>query len=119
MIGEELPHTGWCYYFEKADLARQQGNWAAISRLADEALAQGYTPSQDGANSPYEWLPFIEGLGRSARWEQAVDLTRQAFEVDPKYRKMMCNLWTGSLASADGGSAAAAQVNTFLACNAP
>jgi hypothetical protein len=105
MIGKEPSHTSWCYYFEKADLARQQGDWAAVSDLADQAQAQGYRPNKSGSNSPYEWLPFIEGLGRTGRWDDALTLTQQSFQRDRNYQDMLCKLWTGSLK--DGGDSSA------------
>ena len=33
------PEHDWCYYFEKAELARQRGDWQEVTRLGDQALA--------------------------------------------------------------------------------
>ena len=49
------PQHGWCYYFEKAELARQQGNWQMVDKLGDEALNQGLYPSDR-----IEWMPFLQ-----------------------------------------------------------
>ncbi|MFV2045477.1 MAG: hypothetical protein ACC700_19875, partial [Anaerolineales bacterium] len=38
VLGPEPPYQ-WCYYFQKADLARQQGDWEQIARLGDIAFA--------------------------------------------------------------------------------
>jgi len=38
IFGRE-PEHGWCYYFEKAELARQKENWTEVARLADLGLA--------------------------------------------------------------------------------
>lgn len=54
VFGVEPPH-GWCYYYQKASLARQQGNWEAIPALHKEALQQNYYP-----NDSAEWLPFLQ-----------------------------------------------------------
>ena len=36
VIGEE-PQHGWCYYFEKAELARQVGDWEKVVSFGNEA----------------------------------------------------------------------------------
>ena len=41
LFGPEPPHT-WCYYFQKADLARQRGDWDEVARLGDEARELGF-----------------------------------------------------------------------------
>ncbi len=69
LFGPEMAHT-WCYYFEKADLARQLEDWAAVSSLGDEAIASGFKPHND-----YEWIPFIEGYIHSGNWAVAQTLT--------------------------------------------
>lgn len=114
-IGAEPPRTSWCYYFEKADLARQQGDWTAAAELYDQAAAQGYVPARSESNSPYEWLPFIEGLARNGRWDDAADLTGQAFARDDHYRGMLCELWD-ELGQQNGGVETAARVSEALSC---
>lgn len=54
VFGAEPPH-GWCYYYQKASLARQQGSWEDIVALYKEALQQGHYP-----NDGVEWLPFLQ-----------------------------------------------------------
>jgi hypothetical protein len=90
--GPEPPH-GWCYFFEKADLARQFGDWQRVAALADEARSLGYWPDQSAANSPYEWLPFVEGYARTGRWDDAQEVTLASHEQDAQYRLMLCRLW--------------------------
>ncbi len=51
------PAHGWCYYFEKAELARQFGDWETVTRLGDEA-----SKLTDHPNNPVERFVFIEGL---------------------------------------------------------
>ncbi len=92
ILGAE-PVRGWCSLFEQADLARQLGDWPAVVTLADEALAQGHAPEHAGSNSPYEWLPMIEGLARVGRIDEASTLTGRAYATDPAYRGMLCDLW--------------------------
>ncbi len=111
LIGPEPAHTTWCYYFEKADLARQQGDWPTAARLAEQAKAQGYTPAKSGSNSPYEWLPMVEGLARVGQWSEAARLTRRAYEQDPNFQAMYCDLWAGL-----GADQTVAETRTFLGC---
>jgi hypothetical protein len=49
------PERGWCYYYQKADLARQRGKWEQIPILLKEALDKGYYPED-----ALEWMPFLQ-----------------------------------------------------------
>ena len=53
-FGPEPPHT-WCYYYEKADLALQHGDWQRAASLGDEAMELKLTPEDQA-----EWMPFLE-----------------------------------------------------------
>jgi len=65
IFGAEPPHT-WCYYFEKADLARQMQDWETVLQLKADSDSQGFAPDL-GA----EFLPFIEAYAQTGHWEQA------------------------------------------------
>ncbi len=65
IFGEEIQHS-WCYFFEKADLARQKQDWQAILKLRSEAESAHLKPAL-GA----EYLPFIEAFARTGQWEEA------------------------------------------------
>lgn len=65
IFGVEPAH-GWCYYYQKASLARQMGNWEEIGRLYDETVAKGLV-----ANDKSEVFPFLEGLINLGREEEA------------------------------------------------
>lgn len=54
------PEHGWCYYFEKADLALQQGDLQAVAVLANEAARLGLAP-----NEPLEWMPFLQAYAQT------------------------------------------------------
>jgi hypothetical protein len=86
-MGPEPAHD-WCYFYLKADLARQQGDWAKVAELGDEAAAQGLVPD-DG----YEYLPFIEGYARQGRLKEARLLTRQAALDNDLLRPALCGAW--------------------------
>ncbi len=88
IFGEEIAH-GWCYYFEKADLARQMGDWQQVAALGDEAFA-----SSDYPNDPLERFPFIEGYAHVGKWDQAVNLSQDAYTFSPSLMQpMLCKLW--------------------------
>ncbi len=84
-IGSEPVH-GWCYYYEKADLARQQGDWQSGAALGDKAQAMGLQ-----AKEALEWLPFIEAYAHSGDWQQARDLSDRANEPDTQ--PGLCAVW--------------------------
>jgi hypothetical protein len=54
IFGPEPAHS-WCYYFEKADLAVQQGDWQKAVDLGNEALDLGLHPIDR-----VEWMPFLQ-----------------------------------------------------------
>src|SRR5690606_30479892 len=54
VFGEEPEHD-WCFYYQKADLARQRGEWEQVPLLLKEALDKGYY-----SGDPLEWMPFFQ-----------------------------------------------------------
>jgi hypothetical protein len=86
-FGEEPAHD-WCYFYEKAELARQAKDWQKVVDLAAQATLGGFAP-QDAL----EWLPFIEGYARAGQLASAVDLTRKAWAADAKAHRGLCVVW--------------------------
>lgn len=78
----------WCYYFEKADLARQVGDWDEVVALGDIAYEL-----EDDANHPAEHTPFIEGYAMVGDWETALELTERASADNALMRPILCDLW--------------------------
>jgi hypothetical protein len=87
IFGAEPPRT-WCYYFEKADLARQMQDWKTILQLKAEADALGYKPDLAA-----EYLPFIEAYAQTNQWEQAYQLSLTAHEIGSGSGVALCNAW--------------------------
>jgi hypothetical protein len=87
IFGPEPDHT-WCYYYEKAELARQIEDWEQVAYLGDEAIRVGYTPYD-----PFEWFVFIEGYGLSGRVEPATAITQDVFNARSDYGPALCELW--------------------------
>lgn len=76
----------WCYYFQKADLARQFGEWDEIVRLWEEAQAIGERP-----DNGFEYIPFIEGFGHTGDWEQVKEMTKFAKRVTAGLEPSLCS----------------------------
>lgn len=83
------PDTTWCYFYQKADLARQFGNWERILVLEQEALNLNLEPRSD-----FEWLPFIEAHARTGDWQGALDLSLTAYDSTHKTGPAICALWS-------------------------
>lgn len=77
IFGEEPAHT-WCYYFQKAELARQQGDIAQVVALGDEAQTRGFQPLDAS-----EWMPFIQGYAAVGRCDEVLALAAQVVEEIP------------------------------------
>lgn len=87
VFGSE-PEHGWCYYYAKAEFARQQGDWSQVASLGQAALERGLQ-----ARNVYEWLPFIEGFARLGNWETARQRSLQTLSASPQTRKGLCAIW--------------------------
>jgi len=106
------PSATWCYYFQKAELARQFGAWDKVISLKKEADQAGFEPL-----NAYELLPFIEAYAMRADWPAAQKLTAQAYKSLPKSLDGLCLVWKRVGQSApEGYEAAFGQVNEQLDC---
>jgi len=83
------PEHGWCYYFEKADLARQMGDWDEVAQLGDKAFKL-----DDYPNSPIERFVFIEGYAHVGDWDKALEYSKVSYKVSKDYvGPLLCQLW--------------------------
>src|SRR6266508_440936 len=97
---EPVHAQAWCYYFEKADLARELGEWKEVVRLGDIAFKL-----EDHPNNPVERFVFIEGYAHVGDWDRALKLSKESYKVSKDYvGPLLCQLWarietetTGSL----------------------
>jgi hypothetical protein len=85
IFGEE-PAEGWCYYYEKADLARQRGDWKEITRLGDIVSERDLRPYDW-----IEWMPFIEGYAAELNEEKVTELGL-IIKANPFYGYQACKL---------------------------
>ncbi len=87
LLGEQ-PSAGWCYYFERAELARQVGDWQAVVRSADAAYDQ-----PDPPKDAWEELVFIEGYARAGKFNRAETLSQAVLERDQSVQAGVCAAW--------------------------
>jgi hypothetical protein len=82
-LGGEKPRA-WCFYYQKMDLARQQGDWKKVASLADEAQKKGLKPEDVS-----EWMPALEAystVGRTQDAKHAASIIRS----NDKARSFLC-----------------------------
>jgi len=92
IFGPEPPHD-WCYYYQKAALARQQGDWETIHKLYKEALELGLYP-----NDSVEWLPFVQAYALLGVKDKLIAL-KKIIIADPYLTVQACQVLTGMNAS--------------------
>ncbi len=83
IFGTEPVHS-WCYSYQKADLARQTGNWQEIARIGNEARKNNLSP-QDVV----EWLPFVQAYAYTGDTASLVYLAK-LIKVEPFYQMQAC-----------------------------
>lgn len=85
-FGEENQNQ-WCYYFEKADLARQQQDWSTVIDLFNQANSAGFSPT----NIP-EWLPLMEAYLSTGQIDRAMEVSAGLRAEDPSETASLCNM---------------------------
>ena len=83
IFGAEPPHI-WCYYYQKAQLARQQENWDAILKIGDEVAALNLHP-----NDQVEWMPFLQAAAISGDKKQMKQIST-LINTEELYKKQAC-----------------------------
>ena len=78
------PNHGWCYFFEKAELALQRGDFDEAVRLAEEAAAKGLKPVE-----AVEWMPFARAYAYVGRLDKLQAIAAR-LGVDPANRRRAC-----------------------------
>ena len=86
IFGSEPSH-GWCYYYQKASLARQVGDWEEIARLYDQVLELGLE-----TNDKSELIPFFEAFVNLGRYDDARSLYNKQIKGNPGVRLPLCTL---------------------------
>lgn len=97
----------WCYYFEKADLARSLGDWQTVAALYGQAVEQKLKPGDQS-----EWMVFMEGFAHSGEWNRAVALGARMMQNEPNLKAGICSTWERILAQTSPDAAALTAVKT-------
>jgi hypothetical protein len=80
------PEHGWCYYYQKASLARQNGNWEEVVRLYDEALVSNLETKDKS-----EMISFFEALVNLGRYDDAETLYHKQIKGNSEVRFSVCS----------------------------
>jgi len=83
VFGPEPPHD-WCFYYQKASLAGQQGDWQKVAALQDEVDRLGMHP-----NDQIEWMPFLQAQAYLGDM-QAVKGIASRINTEKLYKQAAC-----------------------------
>ena len=113
---EKREKHDFCYYFERADLARQFGDWDSVVKYGEIALSLKDHPFDSA-----EQFVFIEGYAHVGNWGRAVDLSKRPYEFSNEIMgPMLCRLWrrigTETAVSVER-SAALSKIWAMFGCN--
>ena len=113
VFGMEPAHT-WCFYYQKADLARQYGDWQQVKDLWMEAKQKGFLPGNG-----VEYIVFIEGYANTKDWSTAAELTIASSKYGNNIRPALCDVWKDlelTLPASPEKQAAYQKVSEKLSC---
>ena len=91
-IGDELPKN-WCFYYEKAELARQYDDWVTVQKIWEQSKE-----FHGDANNGVELSPFIDGFIHLAEFQQATELTQRSKADGYGMKQYLCKIWEKGLA---------------------
>ncbi len=80
--------ASWCFHYQRADLARQMGDWEQVVFFWNLAQQGGYAPGHG-----FEYIPFIQGYAHLGNWKQALALTKQSNRVSANMKTILCPVW--------------------------
>jgi len=83
IFGPEPAHT-WCYYYQQAELALQEGNWEEILHIGDQVNQLDLHP-----NDRIEWAPFLQAYALKGD-EKAFKATAVKMDSSPFVRREAC-----------------------------
>jgi hypothetical protein len=88
LFNEEPVHS-WCYFYEKASLAAQYGQWKKAADLINQAEDSGTLKDAQ----PHELIPAIQAKLETSQWDFAKELSLKALDKDERYKSLYCQLW--------------------------
>jgi hypothetical protein len=84
VFGDEPAHQ-WCYYYQKAELARQVEDWEKVVELEKEAMDQRYLPQEAS-----EWLVFMEANAHIGDWHRSMQIASLSYSMSKDLQKKIC-----------------------------
>lgn len=78
----------WCYFYQKAELARQYQQWDEIKPLWNGAVSNNLQTTIG-----VEYIPFIDGFAHLSDWQMAAELTVSANKLSKAMSSILCPLW--------------------------
>ena len=88
-FGAEPVHD-WCYFYQKASLAQQRGQWADVVKIGEQAKSQGLE-----AKDLVEWMPFLQAYAHEGDAAQLKELS-PVIAVDPYAAQQACQVLSGT-----------------------
>jgi hypothetical protein len=80
------PNHGWCYYYQKAELARQRGDWDEILKLSDDIAGEKLAPKDS-----IEWMPFLQAYAHAGNVDRLTALAPQITST-PYTAQQVCQI---------------------------
>ncbi|MBC7876670.1 MAG: hypothetical protein H7Y59_05805 [Anaerolineales bacterium] len=108
LFGTEPAH-GWCYYYTKAELARQQTDWEQVVNLFNQAQKDGFS-----ASMPVENLPFIEGFALTGDTDMAIKLTERTLKTQKELCPAIYTLWDRVLQTSSTQTLNVSEINEHI-----
>jgi hypothetical protein len=88
VFGPEPEHA-WCYFYQKASLARQREAWGKIQALGEQVFNRNLTPGD-----PIEWMPFLQAYAQLGDIELLKELAPSVVS-DPFVAQQACHVLGG------------------------
>lgn len=85
IFGQEPEHE-WCYYYQKASLASQMGDWNAINELYQKVSENELEPRDQ-----VEWIPFLIGMYQSGDIDGSINLYKEKFKRMDRFEILTCS----------------------------
>jgi len=83
------PEHAWCYYYQKANLARQRGDWDEVLALSAEAQENGFAPTD-----LIEWMPFLQAYAHAGDADRLVEIA-PIVAAEPFVKQQACQTLGG------------------------
>ena len=103
------PEHKWCYYYTKAELARQKRDFEEVIHLIDKATSLGYQPRDS-----LEWLPYIEAQAITGNIDIAEKMSAELLKHEKGINPGLCQVWKRIQAQAPVGSDTESHIHKIL-----